>query len=494
MRMTRAGRTWWFRTWPGRGLALLILGALLAGAGCRQPATNSQQPPIPPPQEYIDWLIPNAALREWEQFPGYWNYRAAELRPFDAAERIVFGEVTGVTWLNKTRNAKRFYRLLNTNMNEFRMVAQVNVIKCSPGNWRERLRLKFSVLDGTGLSGADPWVLAPGNLYLLLIPRGTDRTRLLPSDEDGPPPIPIAAAARDAGGDALQIDDITRLLLASLHAGDDEVSRYAVPVLGYLAQMHDQQDARVEVLALARGDDEVLTVAAIESLAAFGNSPDDVLDILEKQTGHEDPAISGAAIAGRLRLLDASAFAEVAEWCGRGELPEMTVMRVASWVGRWPGELVTDDILRDVGDLLDTGIPTRIRIEAVRLLRASMPKSSLDAQGPTESAESFAARARVAPLLIKALDDPDLEVRRRVIQGLYSAAEGWKHPELAGLSSALDTSAGAVEHTANKWKAWWQANGEKLPEPPPPPPPPAPGTMGGGMMDPGTETPARGFY
>ena len=152
MRMIPVARIWRFRTWCGRALALLVLGVLpaLGAIGCRQSPTDSRDQSMPPSQEYVDWAIQDAALREWSRFQSYWNYRAAELRPFDGAERIVFGDVTEVRWTNKIRNTERLLHMLNTGKVEFRMVAQVAVIRCWPSNWRERLRLKYSLTDGTG--------------------------------------------------------------------------------------------------------------------------------------------------------------------------------------------------------------------------------------------------------------------------------------------------------------------------------------------------------
>ncbi len=428
------------------GSALLLSSVLLAlaGLGCPRSGAVRHDDTVATPQETVDWFVRDQALPELGQFTSYWNHGAAELRPFDAADRIVAGTVIDTTWTNEIRNAEAFYRALNTRKQEFRMVANVQAIGDSTTDGRETLRVEYNLIEGAGLTGWDSYALAPGQHYVLLLQQQAGRYCLVPVEEDGPPPIPIATEAAATPGDASQLDGVTRLLLASLHAGDDEVSRYAVPVLGHLAGVYGRQDARGELLAVAQGDNEVLTVAAIESLTALGSARADVHRILEKQTDSEIAAIRSAAIVARLDLGDTTVLPAIVAWSRDVGAPPAIVERVAAGLRALPGEVVVTEVLPYADELLETAMPVPIR-RAVAWKLAEH------------------AGVEVAPVLAGALHDPDTQVAHEAMMGLFRAANGRDNPEMRQHIAGMAEFERAPDRYVRYWATWWDGARDNWP-------------------------------
>ncbi|MGD9498315.1 MAG: hypothetical protein AB7Y46_18630 [Armatimonadota bacterium] len=466
------------------GSALLLSGVLLTlvGLGCPHSVTDRQDEPVPTPQETVDWFVRDQALPQWGRFTSYWNHSAAEIRPLDAADRIVAGTVVDIAWTNEIRDAEAFYRTLNTGKQEFRMVANVQAIGGSSGAVSENLRVEYSLIVGVGLTGWDSYALAPGKHYLLLLQRQVGGYRLVPVDEEGPPPIPIAPNAADTAGDASQPDGITRLLVASLRARDGEVSRYAVPVLGHLAAAYGLQDALGELLAVAQGDDEVLTVAAIESLTASGSARADVHRVLVPQTDSEIPAIRAAAIVARLDCRDTSVLPAIVAWSRDVGAPAAIVERMAAGLRALPEQVIVPEVLPHADALLETTIPVPIR-RAVAWKLAEH------------------AGVEVAPVLASALHDPDARVAHEAMMGLFRAANGRDNPEMRQHIAAMTEFERDRDRYVGYWAAWWDRVREGWPregdqrgggtEPPEQPgmQPSAPpgGEPGRGQMEPAQE-------
>ena len=279
-----------------------------------------------------------------------------------------------------------------------------------------------------------------------------------------PPPVPLATTDFTACADGTPAETVTDLLVSSLHAPGGELKQYIIPALAYLARSHGQARAHAELMQLAEGDDAEVAVAALRGLTRWGPPAADVADLVAQRARADSPAISGVALAVRVRARGVAVLPEVIAWLRDPDVTDEDAAPIAGALRTMRDETLTEPLLQQYGQLLDPDMPLSVRRGVVRHL-------------------ADIGTMEVAPLLVRALDDPDTDMSTGdavvciAMVGLWSAADGSRNG-LDGYYPELDRFKADPHHYVDLWKDWWE-NAQQGWPPKPEPVAPGPGAPPG---------------
>ena len=279
----------------GRGLALVAMGVLLAIAlpGCTRSSDRSGNAGSQSVQPTADLLASGSALPDEDDFESYWYSQAPELHPIEEADVILAGTVEAVCAARETEG-EAFNRVVPGWLTyaDFRVSCSVKGTEAG----EERTCISYftpKAVPSVRLGPSEPQTLGRGVSYLLLLK--APELRLV--GRDGPPPIPLAVVDPTACGAGTTPEIMTALLLASVRARESELEYYAVPVLGYLAHFHGQEDARVALTVLSERGKERTAAAALRALAAWGQYAEGGVQLPAERSRNGRPTVSGTAVA-----------------------------------------------------------------------------------------------------------------------------------------------------------------------------------------------------
>lgn len=438
----------------GRGLSLLPLGVLLAVTlpGCILSSGEPVNSSLGAVEPTVDLLADGFALPDEVYFESYWYSRAPELHPIEEADVILAGTVDAVSAASEMEG-EAFNRVVPGWLTHAEFRVSWSVKGTEPGEERTYISYFTPKAIPSVSLGPGPQTLGRGVSYLLLL----RAPQLRVGGRDDPPPIPLAVVDAAACGQCTAPEMMTALLVASVRAPETDLEHYAIPVLGYLAQFHGQEDARAALTELSESGEEPSAAAAFRALTAWGQYAEGGLELLRERSRDSSPTVRGVAIAGRIRLQDDTVFGDLAAWCRHPGLPDQVVKLVGRELEVLPPQEMTEELLRQFEELLGPDMPVVVRYGISRQLR----------QVGTQ---------QIVPLLIKAIDDPDLEVGYQAMVGLYRAAGGPGHPEMrAGCVGPEEFSADSQRYITF-WKEWWETASRHGWPPPRPEPtlPPSP--------------------
>ena len=435
----------------------------------------------------------------------YWRERAPNLDPIDDADVIVAGTV------ERVRRGRRIWvkNYCGTNVWQSGWLTHADLaVECAVkgiGPGRKHLSVGYFTPEHGYLGGLGdaPHALGPGVSYLLFLKRGGPFHSLqFSSDRDAdPPPFPLASIDPNARNAGTPAEIVTALAIASRNGPDSDLTWYATPVLGYLGEVRHVPQAHAALMGLATSEDPKDVKAALYWLTDWGMVPADVLALAETRAYDPDPAIGAEALAVRIEADRTTALVgDVIAWANRpGASEQDCAPLVLAMDHMYPPETVTKELLSQYDQLLGPGVPTPLRIAALsRLSKAGAAdelvrqcKKLLGADAPKALRLAVVRQLteldteEVVPLLIEAVDDPDLEVGYQATVGLGSAV-GADHPELRVGCVSSDEFKADHELVVGFWKRWWETASR---DGWPPRRKPQPGQMG----PPGQQIPP-GFY
>ncbi len=377
-----------------------------------------------------------------DNYRAYWYARAPELNPVEGAETIVSGTVEGVSAVGETPELRPDGRGQGWSTRvDFRVAHGLKGAGAQDG---DILPLRYLTPEHGYLGGLGPrpHMLGLGASYLLFPgPSGAEGAMAFDPNGD-PPPVPLATAATDMRGDGTPAEMMADLLISSLRASDRKLEEYMIPPLAYLAHFHDQAGARQALLQRAQSRDAEGAVPALRGLTRWDPLAEDVAELVERLSRGDSPTMAGVALAVRLREGGTAMLPEVIEWLRDPEVTDDDAAYIAGALSTMPDERVTERLLQEYGQLLDPQMPLSLRRAVVRRL-------------------ADIGTMEVAPLLLRALDDPDTDMSTGnavvwiAMVGLWRASEGFRHG-LDRYCPGPDPFVADSRHYVRLWKAWWE--------------------------------------
>jgi hypothetical protein len=217
--------------------------------------------------------------------------------------------------------------------------------------------------------------------------------------------------------------------------GEGVVLLAPMPVQRPREAASDVERAHVELLHAAKASDATIARPAIRSLGNLGVAIEETVKALIELSKGKDPEVAGTALATRMRLRDMSVTKDLLEFIRSGRAASVPRMDIILGMRQW----TKPEDIGHLAEFLEAQDPF-LRCEAVTTL--------------TDIKD-----ARTVPVLVRALRDPDLQVRYYAVHGLAE-----RTGQKGEWSPGLEPFAKDPSYYTDRWRQWWQANKHRFSE------------------------------
>lgn len=284
--------------------------------------------------------------------------------------------------------------------------------------------------------------LAAGTTYLLFLRPDRERgANIFRFDPRGPAPLTVRShllvgGERSVSANGSIPDAIASIAIETARVDDPALASSAVALLGFLSGWYDNAGARRELDRLLATRRPEVVALAVRGLSSGPHRQASYLPRFSKMTSSRNAAISGAAIAARIRLADTSALVSAADWPKNGQ--------------RAPTGQVCD-----IAWAISSGKHTVADKAGVKGLTSIMGSKIVEFRRQASDVLREIATKDMTAALIGMLDDSDTLVQWHVVLALYRAAEGPWNKAVKGLAPGLDAFQREPKRYVSQWKQWW---------------------------------------